>query len=596
MRRHSIIVLLVLNLLVSYSADACFILFLKDENNILVANHEDWFANDAAMKINPPVHGRYGSVIFTFLTEGWAQGGMNEKGLFFDAAQTPYQDVSFGSDKRTPKSYPWQEILDKAATVREALEILNHYALPELSEATVMLGDATGEAAIIGVHNNKVDIRPLDGRYQIQTNFNRWHPELNNEPKCERYQKAEQIISGHPDVNVITMRNILEKTHQDSLTVYSNIYDLKNRMIYTYSKRNFREAIITTLPDIFEYGECLFSLDSLSRNHSYRENCKSPGEKFFTIMGKVTDDKGMPLPYANIGLYEKNVGTLSDPDGTFEITLPAASSDDSLMFSSVGYETKKIAVSGLGLSKSHHNIRLTSAAILLDEVTVSDRKLKSKIMRLGWMGGKDGILPLDTVMGGGAVALLVEAPRAPFYIEKLQLRLMYNSKDSIKFRFHVYEFDSINRKPGKDLLNREIILTEEKKFGWLRFDLSHENITINNRKICIGFEWIDDRQYRIGMINGLRQWELWKKEQFALGNKKVEYISQKDGDVAGYYKYHGNMMDWPGFKTLPPFTGLMVETGKHSETENLMTFERKTSFGQWTETPSTLNAVITIVY
>ena len=56
------------------------------------------------------------------------------------------------------------------------------------------------------------------------------------------------------------------------------------------------------------------------------------------------------------------------------------------------------------------------------------------------------------------------------------------------------------------------------------------------------------------------------------------------------------MMDWPGFKTLPPFTGLMVETGKHSETEKLLTFERKTSFGQWTESPSTLNAVITIVY
>ena len=596
MRGYRTIVLLILSLLFSYSADACFILFLKDEHNILVANHEDWFANDAAIKINPPIQGRYGSVIFTFLTEGWAQGGMNEKGLFFDAAHTPYQDISFGRDKTTPKNYPWQEILDKAATVREALEILNHYALPELSEATVMLGDATGDAAIIGVHNNEMDIRPLDGRYLIQTNFNRWHPELNNEPKCERYQEAEQIMSGGPNVNVTTMRNILEQTHQDSLTVYSNIYDLKNRTIYTYNKRNFREAIITTLPDIFKYGECFFSLDSLSRNHSYVDNCQPLGEKFFRVMGKVTDDKGMPLPYANIGLYEKNIGTLSDPDGTFEITLPASSSNDSLIFSSVGYETKKIAVNGLELSKSPYNIRLTSAAILLDEVTVSDKKLKSKILRLGWMGGKDGILPLDTVMGGGAVALLVEAPRAPFYIEKLQLRLMYNSKDTIKFRFHIYEFDSINRKPGKDLLNREIILTEEKKFGWLRFDISHENIIVNKRKICIGFEWIDDRQYRMGMINGLRQWELWKKEQFALGNKKVEYISPKSGDVGGYYKYHGNMMDWPGFKTLPPFTGLMVETGKHSETENLLTFERKTSFGQWTENPSTLNAVITIVY
>ena len=70
MRRYSTIVLLVLIQFFSYSTDACFILFLKDENNILVANHEDWFANDAAIKINPPIQGRYGSVIFTFLTEG----------------------------------------------------------------------------------------------------------------------------------------------------------------------------------------------------------------------------------------------------------------------------------------------------------------------------------------------------------------------------------------------------------------------------------------------------------------------------------------------------------------------------------------------
>ncbi len=56
------------------------------------------------------------------------------------------------------------------------------------------------------------------------------------------------------------------------------------------------------------------------------------------------------------------------------------------------------------------------------------------------------------------------------------------------------------------------------------------------------------------------------------------------------------MIDWPGFTKLPPFTGLMVETGKRAETETLLTFERQTSFGQWTETASTLNAVITIVY
>jgi hypothetical protein len=56
------------------------------------------------------------------------------------------------------------------------------------------------------------------------------------------------------------------------------------------------------------------------------------------------------------------------------------------------------------------------------------------------------------------------------------------------------------------------------------------------------------------------------------------------------------MMDWPGFRELPPFTGLMVETGKLEKSQTLRTFERKTSFGRWNELNSTLNAVVTVSY
>jgi hypothetical protein len=212
------------------------------------------------------------------------------------------------------------------------------------------------------------------------------------------------------------------------------------------------------------------------------------------------------------------------------------------------------------------------------------------------MGGKDGVLPLDTIMGGGAVALLLKSPQVPFHIEKLQVRLMYNSKDTLKLRFHVYEFDSIKRQPGKELLTREIILKENKRFGWLRFDLSNENILLNGRRVCIAFEWIDERNDRKKMLSGLWDWEKWKELQFKLGNKKVQFIPSHENQRLGHYKYHGNMMDWPGFKDLPPFTGLMVDSGKKTETENLLTFERKTSFGEWKEIASTLNAVVTISY
>ena len=578
----------------SHPALPCFILFSNHNNNTLIANHEDWFAIDAAIKINPPAAGRYGSVIFTFLSEGWAQGGMNEKGLFFDAAKTPYQQIHFDSSKQKPQHYPWQEILDKTATVQEALQLLQTYSLEELEEATIMLADATGDAVILGVHNHKLDIRRPANQHLIQTNFNQWHPELSDEPVCPRYQTAEQTISYVDEVTINSLLDILKKTHQDSLTVYSNIYDLKNKVVFTYNKRNFEKPIVISLPQAFQYGDCMISLDSLAREPDFA-NCNTIPNKF-NIRGRIIDENGKPIPYANIGVLNKNVGTLSDPDGSFEIVLPSSLVHDSLLVSSIGFETLRMPISKLSTALSPIKIQINSKATLLNEITVSGKKLNRKVARLGWMGGKDGVLPLDTIMGGGAVALLVTSPGIPFNLEKLQVRIMYNSKDTLKLRFHVFEFDSLRQQPGNELLTREIILTENKKFGWLRFDLYKENILLNQRYVCIGFEWIDDRNDRIKMLAGLRDWEKWKESQFNLDNKKVQYIPPNENQPSGYYKYHGNMMDWPGFKNIPPFTGLMIETGKREETKHLRTFERKTSFGQWQEIESTLNAVITITY
>jgi hypothetical protein len=326
---------------------------------------------------------------------------------------------------------------------------------------------------------------------------------------------------------------------------------------------------------MFTHGDCLLPLDSLEKNAQYWDQCASRRKETITISGKVADEKGMPLPYVNIGVPEKNAGTLSDPDGSFEITLTAALLKDSLYFSSIGFETQKIPIQN---ASGPITIQLNSSAKMLNEVTIEAKKLKTKIARLGWMGGKDGVLPLDTIQGGGAVALLLEAPANPVYVEKLQVRLMYNSKDTLTLRLHFFDYDSIFDCPGKELLAKEILLQENKRFGWLRFDLSKHSIIVNNKKFFVAFEWIDDQQTRSRMLSGLRAWEKWKKEQYLAGNKKVEYLAPSEDLLYPSYKYHGNMMDWPGFKDLPPFTGLMIETGKSAETNALRTFERKTSF------------------
>ena len=174
--------------------------------------------------------------------------------------------------------------------------------------------------------------------------------------------------------------------------------------------------------------------------------------------------------------------------------------------------------------------------------------------------------------------------------------MMYNSKSDAKFRFHIYSFDSLSQQPGDELLPVEIMLPVDKKFGWLRFDLSQYNIALNERKFFIGFEWIEDQKTRTEMIRGLQEFDDWKKAEFKRGNPKVNYLEDDAGNRTTALKYYGNMMDWPGFKNLPPFTGLMIETGKSDESKKYRTFERKTSFGEWKEQRSTLNAVLTITY
>ncbi len=580
--------------LISFRTSACFIIFLSDGRQVLVGNHEDWFAKDAAIKVNAPAPGKYGSVIFTFMSEGWAQGGMNEHGLFFDAAYTPFQHVDFDSHVKEFQGYIWQQVLDKATNVREAFQILSQYKLDQLSESNIVIADAYGNVGWVGVKDGKVFMEEGHKAQLIQTNYNPKHPELAEEPTCWRFDQATKHLQLRSDVSVDNVKSILQETHQDSLTVYSNIYDLKNRIIHTYNKRNFQNDIVVSMPGIFSAGDCMLSLDSLAKGVYSWEHCSSGStSRKGRVKGKVTDSEtGQPVPFVNIGFMEKNVGTLSDPDGSFELEFPGALSQLPIVFSAIGYGRQFIKPDDL----QNGTVRLKPESNILKPVTVKAKKLR--IARLGWMGGRDGILPFDTIQGGGAVALLVESPRTPAYVDKLQVRLMYNSKDTLKFRFHIYAYDSTYDRPGEELLTKEIMLTETKRFGWLRFDMSKQDIRIDAKRFFIAFEWIDDRETRDTMLKGLRAWERWKMEQFNDHNEKVEKIITKDSDGAErvQYKYHGNMMNWPGFKDLPPFSGLMIETGKKDETKKLRTFERKTSFGGWKEVDATLNAVITVMF
>lgn len=102
-------------------------------------------------------------------------------------------------------------------------------------------------------------------------------------------------------------------------------------------------------------------------NNSFNPNPLTINSKFAvdrTIKGKVTDDTGEKLPGVSIVLKGTTIGTVSDADGLYSITIP--DNGAVLIFSSVGFLTQEVPV-GAG---STVDIKLATDAKALTEVVV----------------------------------------------------------------------------------------------------------------------------------------------------------------------------------------------------------------------------------
>jgi TonB-linked SusC/RagA family outer membrane protein len=104
-----------------------------------------------------------------------------------------------------------------------------------------------------------------------------------------------------------------------------------------------------------------------------------------TITGKVTDDKGAPIPNASVVVKGTNTGTVTKNDGTYSITVPPTARV--LVISSVDYETQEINIS----SQSTINAALKTAEKTMTEVVVTAFGIRKDKKAIGY-----GVTQLNT--------------------------------------------------------------------------------------------------------------------------------------------------------------------------------------------------------
>jgi hypothetical protein len=101
--------------------------------------------------------------------------------------------------------------------------------------------------------------------------------------------------------------------------------------------------------------------------------------------GQLIDaGSGQAVPFANIGINGKNVGTASDDAGLFKIELDSKFDNDTISISSIGYASKKYLISDFKASVGNPDqfrIELLPKTYQLSEVIIKPRK--TKIYTLG---------------------------------------------------------------------------------------------------------------------------------------------------------------------------------------------------------------------
>ena len=216
------------------------------------------------------------------------------------------------------------------------------------------------------------------------------------------------------------------------------------------------------------------------------------------INGEIKDaENNTYLQYANIGISNKNTGTVSNSDGKFSLKIDEKINDnDFVTFSYIGYKTQTIAISKLKLPYSV--IKLEPKKNQLDEVIVKFVKLEPKIIGrnskgLGVMHAnfynyyeKDVDDRLSKEIG------MKFKLKKDCKINDLNFNITSNEFRSLKFRVNFYKIE--NGFPTNLIVEKDIVFEIKNEFkGWFNLDLKSYEIYLDKETedIAITIQWVE---------------------------------------------------------------------------------------------------------
>jgi len=216
------------------------------------------------------------------------------------------------------------------------------------------------------------------------------------------------------------------------------------------------------------------------------------------IKGEIKDIQNKTLlQYVNIGIANKGVGTVSNSKGVFLLNLnEKININDTIIFSHIGYKTKKIAITEL--KTSNNSVELEPEINNLNEIAVKFVKPKPK--KIGRSSKGFGLMHFNfySYYEKNVDDRLSKEIGMKFKLKKdckindLNFNVTSNEFKSLKFRLNFYKIE--NGFPSKIILKKDIIFEIKDGFlGWYNLDLKPFEIYLDKEMedITITIQWVE---------------------------------------------------------------------------------------------------------
>ena len=244
--------------------------------------------------------------------------------------------------------------------------------------------------------------------------------------------------------------------------------------------------------------------------------------------GQILDAKTeQPLPYVNIGIIGKGVGTVSDEEGFFYLEIDRSRYEVTaeIQISSLGYETLDIPISQISTAgQESPKILLRPSEIQLQEVVVLSDALVPITEYLGYRnyGERSFGYWNDNIALGGELATRIRARRGKRQLNSLEFEVWENPSDSVLIRVNIYDTDGFLGRPNTNLntSQKNIITT---------LSADREIITIDLNPYEIYVE--DDFIVSLELLQ-------------VYGDKKLSVVLAASSSTGSSFRRYASQSDW----------------------------------------------------